>query len=46
MQGDGFGLVYSITSRLSFEQLPNLYTAILRVKDAGMPAHLLEANLP
>jgi len=33
LQGAGFGLVYSITSRQSFQQMSELYLQILRVKD-------------
>jgi len=33
--GDGFLLVYSITSRNSFEEIPPLHRQVLRVKDRG-----------
>lgn len=32
-KGDGFMLVYSVTDKQSYENIPNFYTQILRVKD-------------
>jgi GTPase SAR1 family protein len=32
--GQGFVLMYSITSRLSFDEITTFYEQILRVKDA------------
>lgn len=35
MQGQCFGLVFSITSKRSFEYISTLYEEVLKVKDAG-----------
>lgn len=32
-KGDGFLVVFSVTDRQSFENIPNFHTQILRVKD-------------
>ena len=32
-KGDGFLLVYSVTDRQTYENIPNFHTQILRVKD-------------
>ncbi|KAF9462826.1 ras protein [Collybia nuda] len=42
--GEAFLLVYSITSRLSFDELPHLQQQILRVKDQETFPMLLVAN--
>ncbi|ESO88009.1 hypothetical protein LOTGIDRAFT_126707 [Lottia gigantea] len=43
-KGDGFLLVYSVTDRQSFENIPNFHTQILRVKDRDTYPMLLVAN--
>lgn len=43
-KGDGFLLVYSVTDKQSFENIPNFHTQILRVKDRDSYPMLLVAN--
>lgn len=42
--GEGFLLVYSITSRNSFEEISTFYQQILRVKDKDFFPIILVAN--
>jgi GTPase KRas len=42
--GQGFMLAYAITSRVSFEQLPEFYDHILRVKDSDHVPIVLVGN--
>jgi GTPase KRas protein len=42
--GEGFLLVYSITSRNSFEEISTFYQQILRVKDKDVFPIILVAN--
>ncbi|MPC92740.1 Ras-related protein M-Ras [Portunus trituberculatus] len=43
-KGDGFMLVYSVTDKQSYENIPHFYTQILRVKDRDSYPMLLVAN--
>ncbi|XP_050388339.1 ras-related protein M-Ras [Patella vulgata] len=43
-KGDGFLLVYSVTDKQSFENIPNFHTQILRVKDRDTYPMILVAN--
>lgn len=43
-KGDGFMLVYSVTDKQSYENIPHFYTQILRVKDRESYPMLLVAN--
>ncbi|KAL5006344.1 hypothetical protein ScPMuIL_015150 [Solemya velum] len=43
-KGDGFLLVYSVTDYLSYENIRNFYTLILRVKDRDNYPMILVAN--
>lgn len=43
-KGDGFLLVYSVTDKQSFDNMPHFHTQILRVKDRDSYPMLLVAN--
>ncbi|KAB7500763.1 Ras-related protein M-Ras [Armadillidium nasatum] len=43
-KGDGFMLVYSVTDKQSFENIPHFYNQILRVKDKDSYPMLLVGN--
>lgn len=44
ISGEGFLLVYSVTSRTSFEEIRTFYQQILRVKDQDAVPMILIAN--
>ncbi|CAL4157882.1 unnamed protein product [Meganyctiphanes norvegica] len=43
-KGDGFMLVYSVTDKQSYENIPHFHTQVLRVKDRDAYPMLLVAN--
>lgn len=43
-KGDGFLIVYSVTDKQSYENIPNFHTQILRVKDRSVRTRIHAAQ--